>query len=301
VNISNLQKRVFFALWATPLGWWLANSTFSLLPSAAGTLYPGQLAIMILVVIATLEYTRMMARIFPTNAFWLGTAWIIVDFALYLSHYDLPSSLKIYTLLIVIALEAVMWGKKDNQRRWKRVSLFFSGMMFLWIAGASLLNFYEAPFQSFFVNYSHPMLSQLGFVIVLASVFMCDTTAYFVGTFWGTHHFSSTSPNKTIEGSIGGFVAALSISTAGWLFFSKTEYHEGILIIIGIIMGILIGIFAQLGDLLVSLIKRYFRVKDSSDIIPGHGGILDRFDSLFFTAPILWLYFWIISKFLQLG
>ncbi|MFW6221813.1 MAG: phosphatidate cytidylyltransferase, partial [Fibrobacterota bacterium] len=81
-------------------------------------------------------------------------------------------------------------------------------------------------------------------------------------------------------------------SAIGWYFFASDQHN----VVWGVIMGILIGVFAQLGDLLVSLIKRYFRVKDASNIIPGHGGILDRFDSLFFTAPILNLFFVLIDK-----
>ena len=65
----------------------------------------------------------------------------------------------------------------------------------------------------------------------------------------------------------------------------------------GLIMGLLIGVSAQAGDLLVSLIKRYFKVKNASELIPGHGGILDRFGSVFFTAPTLGLFFWIVNKF----
>jgi phosphatidate cytidylyltransferase len=76
------------------------------------------------------------------------------------------------------------------------------------------------------------------------------------------------------------------------MFFRSPEYPLGL----GVIMGILIGISAQAGDLLISLIKRHFSVKDASDLIPGHGGVLDRFGSLFFAAPTLGLFFWIVHK-----
>jgi phosphatidate cytidylyltransferase len=109
---------------------------------------------------------------------------------------------------------------------------------------------------------------------------------------WGKHHFSTISPKKTIEGSIAGLLAAVLVSSIGWYFLANPVYPRWL----GLFMGIIIGVFAQVGDLLVSLIKRYFRVKDASTIIPGHGGILDRFDSVFFTAPVLWLFSWVVGR-----
>ena len=109
---------------------------------------------------------------------------------------------------------------------------------------------------------------------------------------WGKTHFSSISPKKTVEGSIGGLVASILVSTIGWYFLGNPQYSPWL----GLVMGIIIGIFAQIGDLLVSLIKRYFRVKDASDLIPGHGGILDRFDSVFFTVPVLSLFSYLVSR-----
>jgi len=82
------------------------------------------------------------------------------------------------------------------------------------------------------------------------------------------------------------------ITAAGWWLFADNQYP----IWLGMIMGLLIGVIAQAGDLLVSLMKRYYRVKDASNLIPGHGGILDRFDSLFFSAPIVNLFLIIVVR-----
>jgi phosphatidate cytidylyltransferase len=133
----------------------------------------------------------------------------------------------------------------------------------------------------------------MGVVTVVLSTFICDSMAYFTGCLWGKHHFSTISPNKTIEGSFGGFAGAALACILCWEFLKNPAYSA----IIGVLMGILIGVSAQAGDLLISLIKRHFQVKDASDLIPGHGGILDRFGSLFFTAPVIGLFFWIIKKF----
>jgi phosphatidate cytidylyltransferase len=157
-----------------------------------------------------------------------------------------------------------------------------------------MINFYYGSLQAVFPpRFESTMLSQLGIVTILSAVFLCDTAAYFIGSLFGTHHFSTISPNKTIEGALAGFVMAVIVSVLGWHFFADTARYP---LWMGLVMGVLIGIFAQLGDLLVSLMKRYFRVKDASNIIPGHGGILDRFDSVFFTAPIVTLFLMLLTR-----
>jgi phosphatidate cytidylyltransferase len=289
---SNLAKRLLFAAWAVPLGWWVVNSTISVLPEPFPYIYPGQVLIVILIFMACFEYVRMLKIFYEKNAFWVSYIWLGLQVFFYIDNTNLPSSLSFYLLLILVALEAFIWGKHNQQKRWVRASLLFSGTVFLYIAMISMLNFYREPFQLLFKKYPTPMLSELGIVIVMTAVFLCDTGAYFVGSIWGKTHFSSISPKKTIEGSIGGFVSAVLVTAIGWYFLCDPAYPKWL----GIILGVLIGIFAQVGDLLVSLIKRYFRVKDASDIIPGHGGILDRFDSVFFTAPVISLFAWIVNR-----
>ena len=93
------------------------------------------------------------------------------------------------------------------------------------------------------------------------------------------------SPNKSWEGAIAGFIfSVITMIAAKALFLEFLEWRDTIAV------GIIVGIAGQFGDLIESMIKRDSRVKDSSSIIPGHGGILDRFDSLLFTAPAVYLY-----------
>ena len=121
-------------------------------------------------------------------------------------------------------------------------------------------------------------------VLLIFSVLFTDSFCYFIGCRFGKHKLAPViSPKKTIEGSIGGTVSCLVISLTICLLMEISWYHA-------IILGILIAAFAQLGDLCESMIKRDAGVKDSSNILPGHGGFLDRLDSYILTIPVVYYY-----------
>jgi phosphatidate cytidylyltransferase len=121
---------------------------------------------------------------------------------------------------------------------------------------------------------------------VFASIWICDTAAYFGGMTLGRHKlFERVSPNKTWEGAVFGFVfAVLTMIAAKYLLLGYLMTMQSVVI------GMIIGCFGQLGDLVESRFKRDAGVKDSSALIPGHGGVYDRFDSLVFVSPIVYLY-----------
>jgi len=127
-----------------------------------------------------------------------------------------------------------------------------------------------------------------GYTIVslLATIWMCDTAAYFGGLTFGRHRlFERVSPKKSWEGAVFGFVAAvLTMLAAQSLVLDYLRVQDAL------VLGAIVGVFGQLGDLVESRFKRDAGVKDSSTIIPGHGGVYDRFDSLVFVAPIVYLY-----------
>ena len=121
-------------------------------------------------------------------------------------------------------------------------------------------------------------------ILILLSVVAADTFCYFIGSKFGKHKLSTViSPNKTIEGAIGGTVMCVIIATVIGIAIGLVWYHA-------VILGILIATFAQLGDLCESMIKRDAGVKDSSNILPGHGGFLDRVDSYILTIPVVYYY-----------
>ena len=120
-------------------------------------------------------------------------------------------------------------------------------------------------------------------IFALLVVWTTDSGAYFTGRRFGKNKlWPEISPNKTIEGFVGGIVIAV-VAVIIMQLISPFDVSWGVLILIAIVSSI----FGQMGDLVESAIKRHYDVKDSGNILPGHGGILDRFDSLLFVLPLL--------------
>ena len=119
---------------------------------------------------------------------------------------------------------------------------------------------------------------------IMAMTWTTDAGAFFIGRQFGRHKLAATlSPNKTIEGSIGGiaFAILMGILWGSWI---------GVPWIHGVVLGVMCGVLGQVGDLCESAMKRDVGIKDFGGIMPGHGGVLDRFDSLLFTAPACFYY-----------
>jgi len=128
----------------------------------------------------------------------------------------------------------------------------------------------------------------LGYFVIL---WINDTFAYLFGTAFGKHRlFERISPKKSWEGSIGG--ALISI-IAAWLIASFTN---SLPLIHWIVIAIIIVICGTLGDLVESMLKRSLNCKDSGTLLPGHGGILDRFDSVLISAPIIFVYIQLVNS-----
>lgn len=132
-----------------------------------------------------------------------------------------------------------------------------------------------------------------GFVLVastLAVVWVSDIAAYFTGRAWGGRKLlPRVSPGKTVTGAVGGVVAAGGVSALLFALSPEPLPRLGPAAAFG--LGTAASVLAQVGDLAESLLKRAFDVKDSSGLIPGHGGVLDRFDALLFVAPAAYYFF----------
>jgi phosphatidate cytidylyltransferase len=121
-------------------------------------------------------------------------------------------------------------------------------------------------------------------LLVILGIWATDSGAYFIGKTWGRRKlWPSISPNKTVEGAIGGLLVTVLIVLAVNAWIGSLTAAQALLI------ALVTGIAGQMGDLVESAIKRHFGVKDSGRLLPGHGGVLDRFDSLLFVFPVLHL------------
>ena len=135
----------------------------------------------------------------------------------------------------------------------------------------------------FYILCSVRMSTVEEFIYLILITILTDTFAYIGGKLLGKHKLiPKVSPNKTIEGSIIGSMVGTLVPCFIYLFFVNPDINIAVLII----MTLLISIFGQIGDLLFSSIKRYYKIKDFSNIIPGHGGILDRFDSALIASLV---------------
>ncbi len=131
-------------------------------------------------------------------------------------------------------------------------------------------------------------------VLTFLCIWAADIGAYFFGKFFGKTPLSNISPKKTVEGAIFGISGSLIVALAGAYFL-----HFPYSVISGLTLGLLIGVASLLGDLTESMLKRDAGVKDSGQLIPGHGGILDRTDSYIFTAPLVYYFVTLILPLLK--
>ncbi|MCR2042736.1 phosphatidate cytidylyltransferase [Anaerosalibacter massiliensis] len=148
--------------------------------------------------------------------------------------------------------------------------------------GITLLGLLYIPFLIFHITYLDKSI-YIWFIFIIA--WGTDTFAYIAGNLFGKKKLCpNLSPNKTVEGSIGGIIGSVLLIVIFSKYFNLASLRGNIL------LSIIASIMAQIGDLTASKIKRITGIKDFGYIIPGHGGVLDRFDSILFTAPVVYYF-----------
>lgn len=184
------------------------------------------------------------------------------------------------------------------------IIITFILIIFVFIIRYKKANFSEITYSFFGFVYIFVLLSYAVIIrsmnngilliwYVLISVWVNDSLAYFVGSKCGKRKLiPNISPNKTIEGALGGLLGSIIIS----IIFLKNAYPH-LHILVDVSIGFIIGVSAQIGDLAASSIKRHAGIKDFGKLIPGHGGIIDRLDSILFAIPIIYYIIYILDTF----
>jgi phosphatidate cytidylyltransferase len=234
--------------------------------------------IWILATICFIEYCRLFEFTHkqPQVILGIGIVWLMIVAQLKsqfgLSAVESLTTLNVLLLGLVLFLSLLVFSR--NQFDIYQMAHLFIGTVYIGLGFSFMIKWVWQP-NGFLMS-----------LFVLLVIWGNDTGAYFVGKKFGKRKFfPAISPNKTIAGSVGGILFGLVIS----LFFAFV-YPQLWTVAIALLFGLLISVLGQLGDLVESAIKRSTGTKDSGKIIPGHGGVLDRFDSLIFTFLVLQLF-----------
>jgi len=277
-----LRKRVTTALWGIPLlvaAIWFDTPLpwFTILVAIWG-------------VLAVFEFYRLVAASKVPPLTYFGLPWTLLFIlsgnsellAILEPHFNL--NLLTPLLLTSAVLLSLIWLLRQAQNReafagwaWTVAGILYVGWLLSYLVALRGLD--DGRNWVFFA---------------LFTTFASDTAAFFTGRAWGRRPLApNISPGKTWEGAIGGIIGAIIVS----LFFLLPtplilHLHWGQ----AILLGLLVSIFGQLGDLVESLFKRNMGVKDSGQLIPGHGGILDRMDSIVFAGIVVYYYvIWVMQ------
>ena len=234
------------------------------------------------------EYIQLMGKIYPEYAGLAPThRWGLLVVGTVMMMVLAPNVLgingisikyigsKILPVLLVIMVAGELYFKKSNLQN---VAISFFGLIYIPMCLSLMFQLRNFMVNTFFINwaFSIPLL-------LIATIWINDTMAYIVGSFIGKTPLSPVSPNKTWEGTIAGIViSVLFVSKVLGIWIPIQEKYIFLISAVAAIAG-------TFGDLFESKLKRLAGVKDSGTMMPGHGGFLDRFDSILFAVPFVWL------------
>ena len=231
----------------------------------------GQIFVIILAALAAWEFFTLIGS--DVRSRYFGAAFTVVGVNVILHRFEMSHLLAFFYMTLICGfLLKLALDAEPLRERFNQVSYFCLGVFYLAVSFGCIGLLLTLPRAHFWV------------FLTLASTFLADTLAYIVGRKWGKRKLApEISPGKTEEGFwgslFGGVVGSVLVRQLFWPEFNLPFV---------MLLGIVIAILGVTGDLSESLIKRAFNAKDSGKIIPGHGGILDRVDSVLFSAPVVY-------------
>jgi len=243
---------------------------------------PFLLLVLALALFSLKEFYKMMQQKDFHPAYWVGnffTLFFIIFASYALKKTWEPAHSAILTFAAVATMIATLFLKQRPKEAIVDIAVTLMGMIYIgW-------------FFSYFIFIRALTEHGAYLMFLMGTIWSLDIIAYLFGKVFGKHKlWPSVSPKKSIEGAIAGFIFCI---IAAGIF----GHYAGFEMSHSLVLGAIIGVVAQFSDLVESLIKRDAGVKNSSEIVPGHGGVLDRMDSFIFTAPIFYYYLvWVMLK-----
>ncbi len=245
-----------------------------------GNVYVVDVALTIIAILAMDEYFNAISKI-AKPVRWLGYLSCISIALIHIipeNYLVTASILAIPVLLLISFIQVIVTEMKTS---FKDIAYTLFGIL------------YVVMLIMFFAKINGMENGNILIWYAIIAAWGTDIFAYFIGKHFGKHKFSKISPNKSIEGCIAGTIGGIILMLA-YTYIANTFWGmEYSYIAIGII-GLILSLIGQVGDFAASSIKRYVDIKDYSNLIPGHGGMLDRIDSLIFLAPFAYVLFMFI-------
>ncbi len=226
-----------------------------------------------------------------------------------LGNYKKINSLEIMGLIIITCYYLVTFLTQNTSYTLMIMIMALIALMFVYVftfpkyhANQVMSTYFSliyAPVMLSFVFLTRQLENGIYLVwMIFINSWISDTCAYLVGVMIGKHKLAPVlSPKKSIEGSVGGIVGSALVGALFGYFMDVTLETQQLVLILPIVGGVG-SVISQVGDLAASAVKRNFEIKDYGKLIPGHGGIMDRFDSVIFTAPIT---YFLIMILLEIG
>ena len=207
--------------------------------------------------------------------------YIFVILFFYIIFKQVLIAVGLFSLIIILPMLYYLFSDPlKGERYLSDVGKIVTGILYVCLPLAMLM---QIDNKLYYLKYG---IKGIWIFFLLVIIFANDTGAFYSGKFFGKHKlYELVSPKKTWEGSIGGLVFAYVVAIAFLKIFGLHSVDMLMIILI-----FLLSVAGQVGDLAESMLKRNYNVKDSGGLLPGHGGILDRIDSLLFAAPVLYIY-----------
>ncbi|GFP76209.1 phosphatidate cytidylyltransferase [Clostridium fungisolvens] len=263
-------------------------SSFIGLPILIGILLSKNLillnvALLLIITIGLNEFYKSFKG-FSINYKLIGMGFSVLYYIFVLPKLSSNLGLFISLFSIFLVFYSVLFYSKQNA---KNIAITFIGFFYVTFMFSFILQIVR-------LNDYGDILVWFVFIIAWSA----DTFAYAIGKTFGKNKLTpELSPNKSIEGFVGGVIGATLMSCLyGIIILKFTGFHEYNFVYFCLVMGVIGSVISQCGDLIASLIKRFNEIKDFGNIIPGHGGILDRFDSIILAAPFVYYFIKIILK-----